>query len=184
MTNRRFHRWLSVVGIVFFVLVSTTGVWLQLEQSFGTKEAEHEALAAMISPDSLSAPLPLSVAALDRARATIFQRYGNRPVVEVDWMIKAPVPAFIFHLDGATPLKVTVNISTSNILTAEPDGEDWLLRLHTGEIFGDGGKFLGLGWGLGLIGMIVSGSTIYWQILRARDGRPAAKAQSWRRWFW
>lgn len=166
------------------MLVSTTGVWLQLEQIFGAKEAEREALAAMVSPDSLSAPLPVDVGALDRARATIFQRYGNRPIAGVDWVIKAPIPAFIFHLDGATPLNVTVNASTSAILTAKPDGEDWLLRLHTGEIFGDGGKFLGLGWGLALIAMIVTGSAIYWQILRARNGRSAARVRGWRRLFW
>ena len=184
MTNRKIHRWLSVVGIIFFLAVSLTGVWMQGEAIFGEDEVEREAMAEIISPASLSTPLALNAAALDKARTAILGRYGNRPVASVDWVIKAPVPAYVFHLDGAEPVKVTVNAATGAIIDAQPDGEDWVLRLHTGELLGDGGKFLGLAWGLALIAMIVTGIILYLKMLQARRTGSAGKVRGWRRYFW
>jgi len=57
------------------------------------------------------------------------------------------------------------------------------MRLHTGEILGDGGKFLGLAWGLALIAMAVTGIILYFQMLAKRRGA-AAQARGWRRYFW
>jgi hypothetical protein len=57
MINRKIHRWLSVVGILFFLSVSLTGVWMQGEAIFGEDEAAREAMAEIVSPVSLSAPL-------------------------------------------------------------------------------------------------------------------------------
>ncbi len=139
MKNRKIHRWLSVIGIVFFLSVSLTGIWMQAEAIFGEDEAAREAMAEIVSPASLSAPMSLNPASLDKARNTVLARFGNRPVASVDWVIKAPVPAYVFHLDGAEPVKVTVNAATAAIIKSEPDGEDWLVRLLTGEILGVGG---------------------------------------------
>lgn len=184
MTNRKIHRWLSIIGVIFFLSVSATGVWMQGEQIFGDDEAEHEAIAALVSPARLSAPLPASEIGMDAARKTVLARYGNRPVAAVDWLIKAPESVFVFHLDGAEPLKVTVSAKTAAILKSAPDGEDWVRRLHTGEIFGDGGKFLGLAWGLALIVMSVTGIILYLKMLQARRRGEAGKRTGLRRYFW
>lgn len=184
MTNRKIHRWLSVVGIVFFLSVSLTGIWMQAEAIFGEDEAARERMAKIVSPASLSAPLSLNPVSLDKARNTVLTRFGNRPVASVDWVIKAPVPAYVFHLDGAGPVKVTVNAATAAIIKSEPDGEDWVVRLHTGEILGDGGKFLGLAWGLALIAMSISGIILYIKMLQARRIGSAGKVSGWRRYFW
>jgi uncharacterized iron-regulated membrane protein len=184
MTNRKLHRWLSVVGIIFFLSVSLTGIWMQGEAIFGEDEAAREAMAKIVSPVSLARPLPDSAASLDEARAAVLKRYGNRAVASVDWVIKAPVQAYIFHLDGAEPIKVTVNAATGAIIDAQPDGEDWVMRLHTGEILGDGGKFLGLAWGLALIAMIITGLILYLKMLQARRTGVAGKLHGWRRYFW
>ena len=184
MTNRKFHRWLSVIGIIFFLSVSLTGIWMQGEAIFGEDEAAREAIAKIVSPASLSAPLPPNAVSLDKARTAVLARYGNRPVASVDWVIKAPVPAYVFHLDGAEPIKVTVSTATAAIITSQPDGEDWVMRLHTGEIFGDGGKFLGLAWGLALIAMSITGIILYLQMLRGRRAGSAGKVRGWRRYFW
>lgn len=184
MTNRKIHRWLSVIGIVFFLTVAATGIWLQIEAIFGEDEAAREAMATITSPASLAAPLPSNPVSLDKARAVILARYGNRPVASVDWVIKAPVPAYVFHLDGAEPIKVSVDAATAAIIKSEPDGEDWVVRLHTGEIFGDGGKFLGLAWGLALIAMSITGIILYLKMLRARRTGAAGKVRGWRRYFW
>ena len=184
MTNRKIHRWLSVVGIVFFLSVSLTGIWMQGEAIFGEDEAAREAMAEITSPASLAAPLPVNAVTMDKARAIILARYGNRPVASVDWVIKAPVPAYVFHLEGADPIKVTVNAAIAAIIKSEPDGEDWVVQLHTGEIFGDGGKFLGLAWGLALIAMSISGIILYLKMLQARRTGTAGKVRGWRRYFW
>jgi len=102
----------------------------------------------------------------------------------VDWQIKAPMPAFVFHLDGSNPRKVAVAVASGAILSDEPDGEDWLIRLHSGEIIGDGGKFLGLLWGLGLVAMTLTGVWIYIKMYRARQKGSASQLTGWRRYFW
>ena len=183
MTNRKFHRWMSLVGIVFFVSVATTGVWMRGKAIFGEQEAEHEALAALTSPLSLARPLAIDNLSLERARASVLARFGNRPVASVDWVIKAPVPAYVFHLDGSEPVKVTVAAATATVIKSEFDGEDWVRRLHTGEILGDGGKFLGLAWGIALVAMSVTGILLYFQMLSKRRGA-AAQVRGWRRYFW
>ena len=184
MTNRKIHRWLSVVGIIFFLSVSLTGIWMQGEAIFGEDEAAREAMEKITSPASLSVPLPATAVTMDKARIVILARYGNRPVASVDWVIKAPVPAYVFHLNGAEPVKVTVNAATAAIIASEPDGEDWVVRLHTGEILGDGGKFLGLAWGLALIAMSITGIILYLNMLRARRTGAAGKVRGLRRYFW
>ena len=184
MINRKLHRWLSVIGVPFFLSVAATGIWLQIEAIFGEDEAAREAMATIVSPTALSAPLQSNAVSLDRARTIILARFGNHPVASVDWIIKAPVPAYVFHLDGVEPVKVTVNAETSAIIKSEPDGESWVVRLHTGEFFGDGGKFLGLAWGLALIAMTITGINLYLQMLRGRLRGSAARTRGWKRYFW
>lgn len=184
LTSRQVHRWLGIGAAVLFLLVSVTGVALQYQQIFGSEEAAKEAAAAIVSPLSLARPTGFDPVALDRARTVLLAHYGNRPVAGVDWQIKAATPAFVFHLDGADPRKVAVGVATAAILSDEPDGEDWLIRLHSGEIIGDGGKFLGLLWGLGLVAMTLTGVWLYIKMYRARQRGSASQLTGWRRYFW
>ena len=184
LTSRQFHRWLGIGAAVLFLLVSGTGVALQYQQIFGSEEAANESAASIVSPLSLAKPSALDSAAFDRARIMLLARYGDRPVAEVDWQIKAPTPALVFHLDGNDPRKVSVSAASGAILSDEPDGEDWLIRLHSGEIIGDGGKFLGLLWGLGLVAMTLTGVWLYITMYRARQKGSASQLTGWRRYFW
>ena len=184
LTSRQFHRWLGIGAAVLFLLVSVTGVALQYQQIFGSEEAAKEAAASIVSPLSLAKPIGLDTFALDRARSTLLGRYGNRPVAGVDWQIKASTPTLVFHLDGSDPRKVAVGVASGAVLSDEPDGEDWLIRLHSGEIIGDGGKFLGLLWGLGLVAMTLTGVWVYIKMYRARQKGSASRLTGWRRYFW
>lgn len=184
MTSRQFHRWLGIGAAVLFLLVSITGVALQYQQIFGSEEAAKEAEASIVSPLSLAKPTGLDPVALDRARTTLLAHYGNRPIAEIDWQIKATAPTFMFHLDGSDPRKIAVDVSSGAIVSDQPDGEDWLLRLHSGEIIGDGGKFIGLLWGLGLVAMTLTGVWIYIKMYRARQKGSASRLTGWRRYFW
>lgn len=181
---RKVHRWLSITAAILFLSVSITGIVLQVEQIFGSQEAEKEKLATMVSPLSLRERLPDPSTALDEARKLALARFGNRPVSQIDWQIKGQSQHFILHLDGPEPLRVDVDSATNTIVDSRPDGEDWLLQLHTGEILGDGGKFLGLGWGVALFTMIVTGFVIYVQMYRSRQKGRAASSGGRRRYFW
>lgn len=182
--NRKIHRWLSIIAIVFFLSVSITGVVLQYQAIFGEEEIAHEAMAAVQSRVTTAQPFMIDTAAFGKARSAVAARYGNVPVASVDWQIKGATPAFTFHLDGAEPIKVSVAISTGTIISAQPDGEDWIKRLHTGEIIGDGGKVLGLLWGLALVAMSVTGFIVYLKMVKARQTGSKGKASGWRRYFW
>ena len=183
-TSRKVHRWLGIGAAILFLSVSVTGVFLQIEQLFGADEANKEALATMKSPASLTTlPAPDAVA-LDRARKSVMAKFGDQPVASLEWQIKGPVQHFIFHLDGPEPTLVDVDAKTGTILGSRPDGEDWLLKLHTGEIVGDGGKLLGLGWGLALVVMLVTGIMAYLHMWRARQKGSAKSLRGWRRYFW
>ena len=182
--NRKIHRWLGIIAIIFFLSVSTTGVVLQYQAIFGEEETAHEAMVALHSPISTEQPFMVDTAAFGRARRAVAVRYPNVPVASVDWQIKGATPAFIFHLDGAEPVKVTVATATGAINSAEPDSESWIIRLHTGEIIGDGGKVLGLLWGLALVAMSVTGFIVYLKMVKARKTGGKGKATGWRRYFW
>lgn len=183
LNARQLHRWLGIGAAILFLLVSASGVALQYEQIFGSEEAAKETAASIVSPLSLAKPTGIDVTVLDHARAVLLARYGNRPIAGIDWQIKAPTPVFLFHLDGPDPRKVAVSVASGMILSDEPDGEDWLLRLHSGEIIGDGGKVIGLFWGIGLLTMTLTGVWLYIKMFRARKGA-ASRVQGWRRYFW
>ena len=183
ITNRKLHRWLGFAAAILFLYVAVTGVILQVQQLFGAEEQNKEAMAQLTSQVSLSQPLQPS-SALDRARMTILQRFGARPVDSIDWQIKGPAQFFTFHLGGSKPLRVQVDAAQARITDVEPDEEDFFIRLHSGEIIGDGGKVLGLGWGLGLVFMVVTGFIVYLQLYRARQTKERTRGKGWGRWFW
>ncbi|HEX5259815.1 MAG TPA: PepSY-associated TM helix domain-containing protein [Sphingomicrobium sp.] len=182
-TSRTLHRWLGLGAALLFAAVATTGVLLQLEQLFGEEETQKETLARLTSPVDLGNDLTVDDAALARARRSLLASFGNRPVDSIDWQIKGPAQQFVFHLGGASPIKAMVDVPSGRLLSSEPDEEEWLLRLHTGEILGDGGKVLGLFWGLALLAMLVTGSIVYVQLYRARQRAGKARG-GLRRYFW
>lgn len=184
MTFRKFHRWVGVIALVFFLLVSITGVFLQFEQIFGEEESTKEAQVGLDSPYQLNKSIAFNVQTLDTSRKALLNKYGNRGIASIDWHLKNSTPSFVFHLEGASPLRVQVNAVTGEIMQATPEGEGWLIKLHTGEIIGDSGKFLGLLWGLALVAMSVTGIVVYLELLKSRKKNAALAGSGWRRYFW
>ena len=181
--NRKLHRWIGFAAAILFLYVAVTGVILQFQQLFGAEETHKETLAAITSPVSLGQVLQ-PASALDRARTAVLLRFGDRPVDSVDWQIKGPDQFFTFHLGGSEPLRVQVNAAHGLITNVESDEEDFFVRLHSGEIVGDGGKVLGLAWGLGLVFMVITGFVVYLQIYRARQKKERTRGKGIGRWFW
>lgn len=181
--NRKLHRWIGFGAAILFLYVAVTGVILQVQQLLGPEEQQKEAMAQITSSVTLGQTLEPD-ASLERARQTVVQRFGSRPVNSIDWQIKGPVQSFTFHLGGPAPLRVHVEAAQARITAVESDEEDFFVRLHSGEIIGDGGKFLGLGWGLGLIFMIVTGFVVYLQLWRSRQKKERTRGSGLGRWFW
>ena len=181
--NRKLHRYVGFAAAVLFLYVAVTGVILQFQQLFGAEEGRKEVLAQITSPVSLSQVLQ-PASALDRARTSVLRRFGDRPVNSIDWQIKGQDQFFTFYLGGSEPLRVQVNAAHGLIIKVESDEEDFFVRLHSGEIVGDGGKVLGLGWGLGLVFMVVTGFVVYLQLYRARRKKERTRGKGLGRWFW
>ena len=183
ITNRKLHRWLGFAAAILFLYVAVTGVILQFQQLFGVEEQQKEMMARVTSPVSLSQALQPG-SALDGGRIVVLQRFGNRPIDSIDWQIKGARQSFTFHLGGPKPLRVQVDASQARITKVESDEEDFFVRLHSGEVIGDGGKFLGLGWGLGLLFMVVSGFIVYLQLYKGRQKKERTRGTGLSRWFW
>jgi uncharacterized iron-regulated membrane protein len=182
MTNRKLHRWLGLGAGLLFLVVAVTGVLLQVDQLLDGDDDEESAM--LRSPISLAQPFAVDAAAFERARTGVAVKYADRGVAAVDWRIKGNRQSFVFHLDGSDPLKVEAAADDGTILSEKPDGEGWLIKLHTGEILGDGGKVLGLFWGVALVVMLVTGFQVYLQLLKSRRKGVAAAVTGWRRYFW
>ena len=140
---RRFHRWLGLVAFLFLLTVSVTGVLLQYEQAFGEEESEKERQAALSSPWTLASSTDAISAELAAAQTAVRSAIGKQvPVDSVEFNFKADPPSILIwtgETSANEALKFTVNAATGAILKRESgERESFLLRLHTGEVIGDG----------------------------------------------
>jgi uncharacterized iron-regulated membrane protein len=178
---RKLHRWVSLPACLFLLLVALTGVILQFQQLLGSDEAERERLATVTSSQTLTT----SVTGLDQqlscAQSVIHAALGTDvPIDAVEVQFKNTPRKLIVWTAGTEPLKFTVNADTGAIIKRESgERESFILRLHTGEVFGDGGVVLGIFWGLALVFLTVTGIWVYWKMYRAR-----APSRGWRRVLW
>jgi uncharacterized iron-regulated membrane protein len=120
-------------------------------------------------------------ARLARAQLAVAAKAGGQPLDKIVWQLKGEAPSVTFYLGadkGQAARKIEVNANTGAIVR-ETDYEDdsFILRLHSGEVIGDGGMFFGMGWGVALIVLSITGMVIYWRM------RPET-ATGWRKWFW
>lgn len=177
---RTWHRWISIVAVPFLLSVGITGVILQFQQFFGEDEATKERLASLTSAYSVSSDLGDFTPKLAKAQASVVAQTGDAKLDNVELQLKGEHPTFVFHTSGKANRKYIVNADTGAIEMSDDDErESFLLRLHTGEVFGDGGVVLGMFWGTALLVLSVTGLFLYWQMYRAR-----AQRHGWKKVFW
>ena len=177
---RKWHRWIALPFAVVLLSVAITGVILQFQQFFGEDEAQREKLAGMTSAYSLDTTGTDIAAKFDRARFAAQAKIGSAKLDAVEIQLKGEHPMVTFHVVGASARKLIVNADTGAIERDEPEvRESFILRLHTGEVFGDGGVVLGMFWGTALVVLVVTGAWLYWQI-----GWVRAKRHGWKKIFW
>ena len=182
---RKWHRWIALPFAILLLSVAVTGMILQFQQFFGEDEAQREKLADLTSAYSLDTGGADIAAKIDRARAAVAVKLGNAKLDALEIQLKGPHPTVTFHVVGAGDSsggarKLVVSADSGAIEKDEADvRESFVLRLHTGEVFGDGGVVLGMFWGTALVVLVLTGAILYWQMYRAR-----ARVKGWKRIFW
>ncbi len=177
---RKWHRWIALPFAVLLLSVAVTGVLLQFQQFFGEEEAQREKLATVTSAFSLDTTGADVAAKFDRARAAVQAKVGTARLDAFEVQLKGDHPTVTFHVVGSAARKLVINADTGAIEKDETDvRESFILRLHTGEVFGDGGVVLGMFWGTALVVLVVTGGILYWQMYRAR-----ARVKGWKAIFW
>lgn len=168
------------MAALFLLSVGITGVILQFQQFFGEDEATKEKLATMTSAYTVDSRLDDFLPKLAKAQAAVKAKIGGDKLNGVELQLKGEHPTFVLHTAGKTDQKFVVNADTGAIEQQTGDErESLLLRIHTGEVLGDGGVVGGMLWGTALVAMTITGAWLYWQMYRAR-----AKKNGWKRIFW
>ena len=169
---RKWHRWIGFAAMPFILFAAITGVvagtveMLSEDEEAREKARERESAVNLpAAPEAWSEPLAKAFAgATDRAKGAPIDR------VTIDYKTEPPsVTLYLGKPGGGEDKKLVFDAQTGKFIREEAYvDKPFLVRLHSGEAFGDWGQVLGLMWGLALIGIIVSGIVIYF-LMRKRD---------------
>lgn len=178
---RKWHRWIGLPAAIFFLLSGFTGIWLECERFFGEEEALREKLRDITSQVSAKTPPAEFAAQFAAAQAAVAAKAGDQPLDKITWQLKGDAPTLTFYLGGTKalkPRKLLLNAKTAALVREDDyDDDSFILKLHSGEIYGDGGMILGIAWALALMGLTITGLVIYWK-MRPKD------ATGLRKVFW
>lgn len=177
---RKWHRWIGLPAALFLLFVATTGIILAFTEFFGEDEALREATRDLVSPVTVAAPV-LVTGPVERALATVASQAAGAPIDKVVLQLKGKDPTvtvFTGKPTGGEDRKFTLNATTGALISSEDYvDKPFLIRLHSGEFFGDGGLVGAMLWALALIAMTVSGLAIQWRMRRKN-------VTGWRRYFY
>lgn len=162
---RKWHRWIGLPAALFLLFASVTGIMLCCTEFFGADEALREHNRTLVSPVTLQSPAAQWSDPLARAFATAAARAGGAPVDSVTIAFKGSQPTVIIYTGkptGGEDRKFVFDAKTGALLRVEAYADKpFLVRLHSGEAFGDGGLVVAMFWGSALVLLTVSGIIIY-----------------------
>jgi len=176
---RRWHRWIGFPASLFLIFVSVTGFLLAFTEFFGEDEALREATRDVVSAYTVAAPIAI-IDPVRRALDTVAVRPPGAPLDKVQLQLKGDEPTvevFTGKATGGEDRKFVVSIRSGALLRTEDYvDKPFLIRLHSGEWFGDGGLVAAMFWALALAGLTISGVAIFWRMRRKN-------VTGWRRYF-
>lgn len=167
---RKWHRWVGFVAAPFLLYAAVTGVCLAINEFFGEEEAERERLRDVVSPVTLPVPEAAWATAMTKVMATAAAQAPGAPVDKIVIEFKGQMPTVAVYTgrpDGGEDRKIVLNAQTGDLVRTESYiDKPFLLRLHSGEAWGDGGLVVAMLWGLALLFGVVSGIVIYLKMRR------------------
>ena len=164
---RKYHRWISVVAALFLIVVGTTGVVLQVQRLMGGEEEQEREREA--ATESEAAPRVDPSVLLSRTLAAAQQRAPGRALVSIELLPGGDEPKGVVILAGDHARRIVVDARDGDVVEDRPyEAESLILRIHSGAIFGEPGVFLGIFWGLALVGLSLTGAWVYLDLYRRR----------------
>jgi uncharacterized iron-regulated membrane protein len=167
---RKWHRWIAFPATLFLLWASTTGVILGFTEFFGADEALREATRTLVSPTTTSSPAANWSDPVARALAAVNAKAASAPIDKIEFQFKGENPTvtiFTGKPTGGEDKKFIVSAKTGSIESIEDYvDKPFLIRLHSGEAFGDGGLVGSMLWGAALAILSITGLIIYLRIRR------------------
>lgn len=146
---------------------------------FGEDEALREATRDLVSPVTLAMPARVTTS-VEKAMATVASQAPGAPVDRIEIRLKGDEPMVAIYTGkpgGGEDRKFVVNANSGALLRTEGYvDKPFINRLHSGEVFGDGGLVVAMFWALALMALTISGFAIYWRMRRT-------DLTGWRRYF-
>lgn len=168
---REWHRWVAFPAALFLFYAGTTGVVVAVTEKFGEAERLREATRDVVSPlrtasDETEWAVPLR-RALDTARG----EFPDAPIDKIEMQFKGDAPTvtlFTGKPEGGEDRKLVFDLASGALVANETYADKpFLYRLHSGELYGDGGLVVAMIWGAALVWLSVSGLIIYLRMRRA-----------------
>ena len=164
---RKYHRWISLVAALFLVVVGITGVVLQVQRLTGGKEEQERERGAATEVQAGLGVDPLVL--LSRTLAAAQQRAPGKALASIELLPGGDEPKGVVILAGDHARRIVVDARDGDVVEDKPyDAESLILRIHSGAILGEPGVFLGIFWGLGLVGLSLTGIWVYLDLYRRR----------------
>jgi uncharacterized iron-regulated membrane protein len=167
---RQWHRWIGAPAALFMSYAAITGVLVAGIEFFGEDEALREANRSLVSTIRTDTPIDQWSGALAAAMANAAARSPGAPVDKVTIELKGEAPTIVVYTGkptGGEDQQLVFDERTGAFLSSESYADKPLIhRIHSGEIFGDGGLVVSMVWGLALLALTVSGFLLYWRLMR------------------
>lgn len=163
---RRWHRWIGFPAALFLLFAAVTGFLVAFTEFFGEDEALREATRDLVSTTTVSSPAVAWSEPIAKALASAATTAPNAPIDKLEYQFKGAQPTitiFTGKPTGGEDRKLVFDAKTGALLKNEVYADKpFLYRLHSGEVFGDGGLVFAMFWALALAVMSVTGLVVYY----------------------
>ena len=164
---RKYHRWISLIAALFLLVVGITGVVLQVQRLTGGEEEQEREREAATEVEAGSGVDPSVL--LSRTLAAAQQRAPGQAPASIELLPAGDEPKGVVILAGDHARRIVVDARDGEVVEDEPyEAESLILRIHSGAILGEPGVFLGILWGLGLVGLSLTGIWVYLDLYQRR----------------
>ena len=163
---RKWHRWIAFVAAPFLLYAAITGVCLACYEFFGEEEELRRSWRR--SPVTLPASESAWSGVIAKAISTAAAQSPGAPVDKVSIEFKGDRPMVVVYIGkpgGGEDRKFIVDAKTGELLRTEAYvDKPFLVRLHSGEAWGDGALVVAMCWGASLVVILLTGVIIYFKM--------------------